>query len=498
MELLRTPDSASGPLMVTPTVTSVPNLDNSRDGLIAAYFIYFHPSHPFLLPYEQTLALFQRSSLRHLELAVQYVASFYVPGASRAEHRDTLRRHVLQDNSIKDGTFVQALLLLSIGLHIENDDEDSASVLSSAVSLALDLGMNHRDFAHVHGEGNSLFEECWRRSWWELFIIDGMMGGVNQKYTLQLMMVETNVSLPCEEADYAPGVSWPSLSSKNNIPNSLVQLIPFVQRSLNDYDDALFITDETTSFSSATYRIDAVRILHKVFQTMRADPSDVQFYERADTHLTSWQLHLPAEKRKPVGRDGKVDEVLFGAHMIANACCIMLHRPRSDLNYEDVKEVTTCVKGGQSNNANESYKDIHTAKAMNAAKEVSKLARLPCPLVKHTPFFNCAVTMAAVVYLSYWSFIATEGGDTVIKEHIRLNIGVLKALSDIYPIATTVLGQVKGVAQELFAARKAMNNDYWAHVTREEILQGMIEDSSSSGSQPDIYGNYAISFNGDA
>ena len=193
--------------MATSTMSNLPALDNSRDGLIAAYFIYFHPSHPFLLPYEQTLALFQRSPLRHLELAVQYIASFYVPCASRTEHRDTLRRHVLQDNSVKDGTFVQALLLLAIGLHVENDDEDSASVLGSAVALALDLGMNYRDFAHMHGEGNSLFEESWRRSWWELFIIDGMMGGVNQKYTLQLMAVSTNVSLPCEEAEYGPGVS---------------------------------------------------------------------------------------------------------------------------------------------------------------------------------------------------------------------------------------------------------------------------------------------------
>lgn len=257
---------------------------------------------------------------------------------------------------------------------------------------------------------------------------------------------------------------------------------------MEDYDDAVFIEDETVSFSSGTYRIDAIRILHKVFASMRADPSDSGPYERADTHLTNWSLHLPADKRKPVGRDGKVDEVLFCAHMIMNACCIMLHRPRSDLNYEDVKDVTTCIKGGPGQGS--SYKDLHTAKAMHAAKEVSKLARLPCPLVKHTPFFNCALTMAAVVYLSYWSFIATEGGDTVIKEHIRLNIGVLKALSEIYPIASTVLGQVKGVAQELFASRKALNNEYWAHVTKEEILQGMIEDSSSSSS--DLYGEFSM------
>jgi len=97
-------------------------------------------------------------------------------------------------------------LLLATGLHIENDDEDSASVLSSAVALALDLGMHYRDFAHIHGEGNTLIEESWRRTWWELFIIDGMMGGVNQKYTLQLMQVDMDVSLPCDEADYAAHV----------------------------------------------------------------------------------------------------------------------------------------------------------------------------------------------------------------------------------------------------------------------------------------------------
>lgn len=139
------------------------------------------------------------------------MASFYIPTAPTAEHRDTLRRHVLQDNSTKDGTFVQALFLLAIGLHIENDDEDSASVLTSAVALALELGLNRRDFAHINGENNSLLEESWRRTWWELFVIDGMMGGVNQKYNLQLMMVDMNVTLPCEEIDYAPGVSYGSL-----------------------------------------------------------------------------------------------------------------------------------------------------------------------------------------------------------------------------------------------------------------------------------------------
>ena len=137
--------------------------------------------------------------------------------------------------------------------------------------------------------------------------------------------------------------------------------------------------------------------------------------------------------------------------------------------------MTSCIAGPSPLPGN--YKDLHTAKAMRAAMDICVLIKMPCPLVKHTPFFTCAVTMAAVVYLSYWSFIATESGDDVIKEHIRLNIGVLKSLAPVMPIAKTVLGQVKGVAKDLFASRKALNNVYWGQVTREEVLQGMIEEA---------------------
>jgi hypothetical protein len=207
MDMLPTPpEPLIGPLIGKQQFVELPILDNTRDGLIAGYFHYFHPCHPFLLPYEQTLEILLRPNIQHVEMAIQYIGSFYIPTAPNAEYREALRHHILQHTGPKDGTFVQALLLLAVGLHLENQDEDSATVLTSAVPLALELGMNHRDFAHIHGEGNTLLEESWRRTWWEIFVIDGMMSGVNQKYMMQLMMVETTVPLPCEEADYAPGV----------------------------------------------------------------------------------------------------------------------------------------------------------------------------------------------------------------------------------------------------------------------------------------------------
>ncbi len=72
-------------------------------------------------------------------------------------------------------------------------------------------------------------------------------------------------------------------------------------------------------FSSATYRIDAVRIVHRVLSATRAVPVDVSALDLADTHLANWGLHLPDCKKKIINRDGKVDEVLFEAHMIISA-----------------------------------------------------------------------------------------------------------------------------------------------------------------------------------
>jgi hypothetical protein len=166
----------------------------------------------------------------------------------------------------------------------------------------------------------------------------------------------------------------------------------------------------------------------------------------------------------------------------------MLNRPRSDLYTDEVAAVTACVGSGGHLTLPSQYKEYHTANSMNAAMNICMLIKLPCPLVKHTPFFTCAITMAAVVYLAYWSFIVTEDRDKVIKEHIRLNIGSLKNMSGVMPMAQTVLTQVKGVASEIFASKRAIRNAYYSHVTREQILDGMIEEAPQAGMIGEMHG----------
>lgn len=204
---LRSPDNRNQ-LITPPTGTQQsPVIDSSGNGLVTAFYVFFQPAHPFLLPHFQMLELLQRTKIRHLELALQYVGSFYVPAAPTAKYCDALKAALADPSTPRDGFMIQALLLLAVGSHIDDKEEEAAKMLQAAVQLALELGMNRREFAPAHGGNHMLLEESWRRTWWEVFVLDGMMSGVNPLYTMALANVPLDVALPCEEEDYTTGVS---------------------------------------------------------------------------------------------------------------------------------------------------------------------------------------------------------------------------------------------------------------------------------------------------
>ncbi|KAF2100186.1 hypothetical protein NA57DRAFT_37062 [Rhizodiscina lignyota] len=421
---------------------------------VNAYYEHFHRCHPFLLPRPRMLELLRNRSIPHLVLAVQYVGSFYFPSASTQLAQDALSQ-ALHQIPAKDGYYVQAMLLLTIGLQMANRVEQANAVLCSTSDLALQLGMHRREYAWSHGNGSRELEESWRRTWWELYMINALMAGMNQ-IEFHLWPVEADCLLPCEEHEYQSGQIPPS-------------------KSLEDMEDSDFVSHNDT-FSSAAYRIDAARRCGAVLAAVRSDPICFNKLGAAEMGLANWALQLPESKRDPIDRNGTVDELMFQAHMIAAAAGVLLNRPRSDLNLEDVIDIRTCVGAGSCVLPGD-QRQIYTAKAVQAANDIARLMTLPVPLLKHTPFFTCITTMAATIYLSYWSFCAIDGSDTFTKEQIRLTIGVLKNLSELWPIARNTLAQVRGVARELYAARKAINSANWDAVTTGEILRGLIEQN---------------------
>jgi hypothetical protein len=184
-----------------------PGPDISKTGLFNAYYLYFQPAHPFLLPHSQMLELLGRVRLPHLELAIQYIGSLYIPAAPTPMYLDALQQALSSSTITKDGYVVQTYLLMAVGLHINDQEEQSASAMQSAISLAMKLEMNKRYYATDAGGNSPLFAESWRRTWWELFVIDGMFAGTNPSYTPQLFGTVTDLYLPCDDAEYISGVS---------------------------------------------------------------------------------------------------------------------------------------------------------------------------------------------------------------------------------------------------------------------------------------------------
>jgi hypothetical protein len=193
-------------VLMPPPLQQLP-VDTSPAGLMSAFYVFFFPAHPFLLPRGPMLEMLEKTRNIHLEMAIQYIGSFYVPVAPTEAYQASLHQMLTQSNFPKDGTLVQSLLLLAIGLHIADKRDDSATIMYSALNMAVELGMNHRSFATNNGSPGTVLEESWRRTWWELYVVDGMFAGVNPDYSQQLQLITTNIPLPGEEADYANGVS---------------------------------------------------------------------------------------------------------------------------------------------------------------------------------------------------------------------------------------------------------------------------------------------------
>lgn len=83
--------------------------------------------------------------------------------------------------------------------------------MNTAIRLAVDWQMFHQEFSATHGAEDAVFKECWRRTWWMLYILDAYYAGSLGTMRFGVLDVEATVELPCEESDYESGVGTVSM-----------------------------------------------------------------------------------------------------------------------------------------------------------------------------------------------------------------------------------------------------------------------------------------------
>jgi hypothetical protein len=397
----------------------------SGDGyLVDVYFSNFHAAHPVLPP----LRMLYRFGLPpYLEQVIKFIGAHFTPATSSETYRPTVVSSVVEQEPSPEK--VQALLLLTIVLHSRNERGEAGICLAQAMDLAYELGMHRRSFAEIRGDGDPIREESLRRTWWELFIIEGMLTALGVRSSFTASTVPLDVPLPCEERIFQNGLCPPP-------PHTIAQ-----------FDDRVF-ADEDIDFSSYCYRIEAVRILGRVVVLSETMQGQQEVVEAIDARIASWFHHLPESKAELMRGDGTVDEMMFQAIMLVNGAAIYLHFPRSDLlSSPAVAAEVICGHPGLCMMPAFSH-HAHAMKAVKAASEISTLASMRIPVTKHTPFFICALVLSSIVQLAAYSVKAGQMPDPR-RDRLTLTIGVFKSLGRTWAISQSVMRQIKAVARDV-------------------------------------------------
>ena len=455
-------DPQHNPINQAVNITSSTSIDPSEDGdetVMDIFYSNFHNAHPFVIP--QRLYRAKPTLLPPvLKSVILFVASHFIPGFVQDGLRNAAE-NITSDRVPADGFKVQGLLLFGMSLFARCEQELALTIIDQAIDLALNLGMNSKTFAITHGMGNAIIEESWRRTWWDLYMVDGILSSLNSiHHTFRLQHIHNDVPLPCEESDY--------LECK--------AITTF--RSQQDFLDRAFAA-EPFNYSSEAYKIESVRLLGKVVNISSdiVSPNDEQV-ESLDAQLANFILSLPPEKRYTIERDGKCDEILFSAHNLIDSALISLHRPRSTLTFIQNHYPTECTRP-EAIRAPISAYEVHTAKAIKAANSISQAIALRTPLSKHSPCFVCATLLSAIVHLPAYSVEMDMERASAIKERLQLTINALNSIGEVWPMGKAAKGQISQFARDVFAGQAvaAGRAQVGAHIQQIDI-EAMMEDQT--------------------
>ncbi|KEF53212.1 uncharacterized protein A1O9_10660 [Exophiala aquamarina CBS 119918] len=292
-------------------------LDISRDPCIDLYYKHFHRFHPCVLPRRCLEKKLQdttnQASLRPLIAVMRYVGSLYC----QSDQADRLRGNansigVKTGRDLQDPFMVQYHLINSVAQYWCGEAAQSREEMDRAISLAMDLKMHRQEFAVTYGQGDSVLQESWRRTWWQIYVVDAYYAAMKNATTFPTYDVDVTTELPCEEYEYESGVPHNDNLNSQAIPEP---------KTLDDFDSREF-SAESHVYSSFSYLIGAVRGVSSAISTCHLDMLNgfsPPVLETVDAVIDGWMLLLPKSKRQILSKNGEFDEIMFQANMAIHA-----------------------------------------------------------------------------------------------------------------------------------------------------------------------------------
>ncbi|APA09594.1 hypothetical protein sscle_05g043640 [Sclerotinia sclerotiorum 1980 UF-70] len=478
-------DASLSPNNSSSRLDSIKPVDSRR--LIDLYYNFFHKAHPYIIPKPHFLGRLKSDpdSLDNLLPVMQYIGSLYAPDLPSAEFRAIALSQLDLPSLPQNGFSVQALLLLAIAIHAEDERGKARAILDRDICMALEIGMNHQNFAGL--ERDSVLAESWRRTYWGLYVLDGIFSGIACASCFILSAVETHVDLPCEDHEFDSG----------HIPRP---------RTLSEYDSRDF-EDEIPIFSSFTYLIDLVRIIGTILSINNITGKNLEpAVTNADAMLVNWKLHLPIEKQGVVDKNEEVDELLFQAQNLLQTLLVVIHRRLSRLYHSPLEKISRCARPPPTSPPTDNEdltRWLHTKKTIEAAQTALNLYALPSPILLHTPLGICGITKATLANLSACAYVYDNKGDgnrgeregkestewRMARDRIRLGLGAIKVLAGVWEGA-------RGTERELKIIARGVSADTSLGVERNSWSTPGVSRGAGSMSIHGAFAEHRVEFEG--
>ncbi|KAJ5370335.1 uncharacterized protein N7496_006427 [Penicillium cataractarum] len=390
--------------------------DIKEDPLVDSYYEHFHRLHPFVPPRRHFARLCE--DLRRQNNFTPLIAVMRLIGHifNSCEWSIPLKDYVetcLSKTTADDPVMVQCRLLYSMALFWYDYKAEAKAEIDHATHSATDMQMFLRDFSTKHGGDDPVLQECWRRTWWMLYIVNGYYTGTLGTMNFAVANIDATVDLPCEESEYESG----------HIP---------APRNLQEFDCREFTQEET--FSSFAYLVGAA----------------------ADSCLDGWRLLLPKKQKQVMKKTGEIDELMFQANMIIHVATIGIHRPLSDLKFNVSEDISSCARKPPLDTLKPDLVNIHTVRVLRSVEAQIRLLALPIRKFHHTPFATCMVSQGALALLSACNLLFEDRDLATARDQIRMTIGCLKALGDTWPRAARNVREIQAIARHMLGIQPSV------------------------------------------
>lgn len=270
--------------------------------------------------------------------------------------------------------------------------------------------------------------------------VDIYFAAIHRRPTFHTACANPLPFLPCAETLYEAGECDPS------------------PPTLRAFENRVFSSEPHASFSTLSFRIDAIRVVSRVLTIASQDDAPPDNIQALDNALAGWDYNLPFRCRDVIGPSGDVDLLLFEARCFIACATIFLHFPRSDLpdTIPSAKDIA-CANG---------YTQLvptsrhHTVKAIAASKDLANLATVPWPLDRHSPFFVCGLVLGCIIQLAAGSIHVHRGGLDCLQQHrdrVVLMLGALQRLGERWTLAQNAARCLKCVAETIFSTHDGDN-----------------------------------------